>query len=158
MFPSREKAYMKEYARKRNKRLTDKGLCIKCGKRPKLENDLRCVVCHDRILAYDTKWRKQLKKDIYDHYGRICACCGESDPRFLSLDHINNDGNKHRREFGMSVWTLYAWIRNNNFPDSIQVLCYSCNCGKAHNHGICPHKDPLPQERQCESKSSASLT
>ena len=25
-------------------------------------------------------------------------------------------------------------------PDTIQILCFNCNCGRARNGGICPHE------------------
>ena len=34
---------------------------------------------------------------------------------------------------------IYIWLKNNNFPEGFQVLCFNCNCGKARNKGICPH-------------------
>lgn len=35
---------------------------------------------------------------IYSHYGRECKCCGETEPIFLTLDHINDDGSAQRRK------------------------------------------------------------
>lgn len=29
-----------------------------------------------------------------------CACCGDGHIEFLTIDHINGDGNKHRKEIG----------------------------------------------------------
>jgi hypothetical protein len=34
----------------------------------------------------------KFKRLAYDILGNKCACCGETNPVFLSLDHINNDG------------------------------------------------------------------
>lgn len=79
-----------------------------------------------------------VKNTVMDHYGWICACCGEDNPFFLSIDHIDNDGAEHRREVGKGHVT-WKWIIDNDFPDSLQVLCYNCNCGKRVNRGICPH-------------------
>ena len=82
------------------------------------------------------------KKIILERYGRDCACCGESEFNFLTLDHINNDGAQHRREIGGKTgYNMYRWLINNELPDGFQTLCYNCNCGKARNGGICPHKD-----------------
>ena len=79
---------------------------------------------------------------IYDEYGNECSCCGERNQLFLTLDHVNNDGKKHKDKTGrrLSGNRLYDWIIINNFPDIIQLLCYNCNMGKARNKGICPHQ------------------
>lgn len=41
-----------------------------------------------------THWTLKLK--IITHYGGKCTCCEEKEIRFLCIDHINNDGKKHR--------------------------------------------------------------
>lgn len=92
------------------------------------------------------KWRKELKLEIFIHYGGNapkCACCGEPIYEFLTLDHINNDGGKHRKELNpkkQSSTTYYVWIKQNNYPEGYQILCMNCNFGKRMNNGICPHK------------------
>lgn len=99
------------------------------------------------------KYKAKLLRQIFEHYGRECACCGETDPLFLTIDHINNDGAAHRREMGykngyrytLASTDLHCWIRANGFPDTFQVLCFNCNCGKARNHGICPHRETRRQ-------------
>lgn len=87
----------------------------------------------------------EYRKIVVDAYGCECACCGEKESLFLELDHVNNDGWKHREEIGNSARTLVYWAIRNNFPDSIQILCSNCNQGKKRNHGICPHKQKKDQ-------------
>ena len=89
--------------------------------------------------------RDEVRRKVYGHYGDACACCGETEPMFLSLDHTNNDGAEHRRELGYdgngkgaSSATL-SWLKRNNYPEGFQVLCMNCNHGKARNGGVCPH-------------------
>jgi len=36
----------------------------------------------------------KLKTMVYNHYGWLCNCCGETTPKFLTIDHVNNDGYK----------------------------------------------------------------
>lgn len=70
-------------------------------------------------------------------YGEKCACCGEHNWAFLEFDHINNDGKQHRIE--LSTEKMITWLVNNDFPDTIQLLC--CNCNKAKGlYGQCPHQ------------------
>jgi hypothetical protein len=59
--------------------------------------------------------------------------------KFLTVDHINNDGAAHRKKVVSAK--LYTWLEENRFPVGFQILCYNCNMGKARNGGICPHKD-----------------
>jgi hypothetical protein len=75
-------------------------------------------------------------------YGGCCQCCGEAEPVFLAIDHINNDGAAHRRELGIDRQmgggaTFYRWLVTNGFPPGFQVLCHNCNWAKSH--GGCPH-------------------
>jgi hypothetical protein len=77
------------------------------------------------------------KMIVLSHYGTKCACCGESEIMFLTIDHVNNDGAKHRKEMGSGSKT-YKWLIDNNFPEGFQTLCYNCNCGRRHD--VCPHK------------------
>ena len=49
--------------------------------------------------------------------GYRCACCGECEPLFLTLDHIENNGSQHRKEIGtLGGAKLYKWIINHGFP------------------------------------------
>ena len=67
-----------------------------------------------------------------------CNCCGESEIKFLSIDHIENDGSEHRKKIGKN--NLYYWLKLNGYPKGFQVLCYNCNFAKGH-YGKCPHKN-----------------
>lgn len=80
-----------------------------------------------------------LKAEAYIAYGGyVCACCGETERAFLTLDHINNDGNEHRKIVGRGD-LIYRWLKVNGYPPIVQVLCMNCNFGKRMNGGICPH-------------------
>jgi|TARA_R100001530_G_scaffold21901_2_gene18007 hypothetical protein len=82
--------------------------------------------------------RKRIRLEVLQYYAGIyprCACCGESHYEFLGIDHINNDGAKHRKEIGA---TIYGWLKKNNFPEGFQVLCHNCNLAKGF-YGRCPH-------------------
>jgi hypothetical protein len=81
--------------------------------------------------------------EVFAAYGNKCACCPETEPKFLSIDHIDGAGNQHRLEvFGnknVAGLRFYSWLRRNNFPPGFQLLCFNCNLAKGH-WGICPHK------------------
>lgn len=92
-------------------------------------------------------WAK-LRHEVFMAYGGyICNCCGETEPLFLSIDHVNNDGAKHRRQLGYNSGNgkgassrTWKWLKDNNYPEGFQVLCMNCNLGKARNKGKCPHQ------------------
>ena len=91
----------------------------------------------------DRNRNTRLRREALTHYSQgtmKCACCGEGMIRFLCIDHVNNDGAEHRREIGRTT-NIYRYLIKENFPEGYQVLCFNCNCGKAYNYGICPHKE-----------------
>lgn len=92
------------------------------------------------IVSIKTRAKfKLLKREVMDAYGGFCSCCGENMIEFLSIDHVNNDGAKHRRESSNGVGSnLYRLLKRNHYPAGYQVLCYNCNMAKAM-YGICPH-------------------
>ena len=115
------------------------GLCNKCkvcdNKKRKtyyLENRLKAI---NNIRINHLK----KKNKCLEYYGAVCACCGESNPGFLTIDHIGNNGAIHRKQ--IKYQSIYNWLVTNNFPDGFQVLCWNCNSGKYYNGGICPHKN-----------------
>lgn len=131
-----------ETKKAKRQRFKDEGLCSRCGKEPPATGLFTCTSCLDQQRRY----HHRLKDEVFEAYGGYrCVCCGESTKEFLTLDHIHNDGSKHRELFGGRnssagfSYSLYLWIIKNNFPPIFQVLCANCNWGKRLN-GICPHQ------------------
>ena len=91
-------------------------------------------------LGKARKWA--LKLEAIKHYGGRCTCCGEAEPKFLELDHKNNDGAIFRRVNGK--WLLGAdfvrWLKKNNWPKNVQLHCSNCNNAR-QRYGICPHQE-----------------
>lgn len=88
------------------------------------------------------RYRTRTKQSIFDYYGTHCACCGETTPVFLVIDHINGGGNEHRRSLSPSGKMgdhLYRWLVREGFPPGFQTLCFNCNHAK-HVLGECPHQ------------------
>lgn len=77
-----------------------------------------------------------VKKICMENYGKFCPC-GEQDIMVLTLDHVNDDGAKHRKELGKSGTGFYLHLRKNNFPQNppLQVLCMNCQYIKRLNLG-----------------------
>lgn len=134
-----------ECSEKDNKLYADRkrrGVCPSCSNSerepPAAPGSILCVECQskqrDRTLS--------LKREVMEAYGGKCQCCGESEIAFLSIDHINNDGYKHRSEIGVGGTIIYSFLKKKGFPkEGFQVLCFNCNHGKHINGGVCPHKD-----------------
>lgn len=117
----------------------------------------------DKILKQGKEWRKKhrdtkairMKKSNYDlkikvlsHYSNgymCCAFCGYSNPVALSIDHVEGDGAKHRRELRAAHTHLYQWLVNSNFPKGFQVLCMNCQYVKRHfRNETCGQRKKLP--------------
>lgn len=88
--------------------------------------------------------RKADKAAVVVAYGGACACCGEVNPAFLTVDHVDNDGARHREQMGQgarkigSGSVMMSWLIKQGFPPGFQLLCANCNLGKA-SLGKCPH-------------------
>lgn len=86
----------------------------------------------------------ELRKQVFAAYGgTVCACCGETEPLFLTIDHVDNNGAEMRRDgtHSRGGTAFYQWLRKSGFPAGFQVLCMNCNLGKHRNGGKCPHHD-----------------
>ena len=88
------------------------------------------------------RYHKAVKTAVFTAYGNVCACCGETEPLFLDIDHMDNDGAEHRKKHKLSTGTqFYMWLIKQKFPSNFQTLCCNCNRGKFRNGGVCPHKE-----------------
>ena len=87
-----------------------------------------------------TERNRQLRIEIIMNLGGKCACCGETEMKFLCLDHIKGGG---RREYSKVTGplTLYRQVKKEGFPkDKYRVLCWNCNSALGF-YGSCPHSD-----------------
>ena len=141
-----------EYQKRKAGRIASQK-CVKCSTRKPKRGCISCGHCikrdfrnykarqadYQRVreISFKAKW----KEPVYQAYGGYrCNCCGQEGEKFLTIDHVNNDGTEHRKEIGKSSWHLFKWLTRNNFPPGFQVLCWNCNMGKRVNRGTCPHK------------------
>lgn len=117
------------------------GLCQFCGKTP-APGVKYCEECRVKSSVRNTKSRNELKRQAISHYSKgqmKCACCNESGLGFLTIDHENGGGNKHRKALGRAASQFYRWLRTNGYPAGYQVLCFNCNIARGL-FGVCPHK------------------
>jgi hypothetical protein len=90
---------------------------------------------------------RHAREEFIIEYGGKCSCCGETDPDFLTLDHVYGGGNSSRKTKSGKIvrksWEGYTWLRKQGWPkDEYRILCWNCNCGRAKpgNFGVCPHE------------------
>lgn len=96
----------------------------------------------EAIRERHTAMRHATRDAVIAGYGGACACCGEDQPLFLTIDHI--DGKKAAGHTKKHVgFKLYALLLREGLPDGYRVLCYNCNSGRERNGGVCPHEQHL---------------
>ena len=134
-------------ALERHKRIIT-GLCRNCT-RPAIVGRKLCVVCAEITRISGRKHVKVAKEIVFNFYGKTCACCGEPERGFLTLDHINNDG----KQDALSRTRNTSWylklarlIRQGHPQEGLRTMCYNCNCGRSRNGGICPHEEQRERE------------
>lgn len=82
---------------------------------------------------------RKLRNAVFNYYGWICKCCGETGKSFLTIDHKNNNGAAERKN-GLKEKSLLRHIIKSAFPDTYQILCMNCNFSKKINGGTCEHQ------------------
>lgn len=108
-----------------------------CGKIAVYKN-LECESCRQK------RYSARVRSETIEAYGGKCKCCGENSQEFLTIDHINGDGARHRNEIygaqrSHAGVTFYKWLKKQGFPtDNYRLLCYNCNCSLGF-FGYCPH-------------------
>lgn len=98
------------------------------------------LVNRERVLKKQKEYRNYHKILVFAKYSNNdikCACCGERQLEFLSIDHVNGGGTKHRKKIGNK--NIYLWIVQNSYPDGFRVLCHNCNQAFGF-FGYCPHQ------------------
>ena len=85
------------------------------------------------------KKRPKLKLEVLAYYGLgVCQCviCGESRVDCLSIDHIANNGQEHRRTLTSRYKGshFYKYLKDNGYPDGYQTLCMNCQWVKKAEH------------------------
>ena len=144
-------AERKVYDAERRRKFLDAGLCFRCGKYPPRDGITTCEQCRGRDsatvrksarrvqeerrregrLSYSGEQNRILRAEALVRYGGQCVLCGETEPVFLTIDHINGGGNQHRRSVGRNFGSggFIRWLRRQGWPEGYRTLCFNCNIG-----------------------------
>jgi hypothetical protein len=88
---------------------------------------------------------EKLKSLVFLRLGNACDCCGETEHRFLTIDHVRGSGREHRRLRNRGQYAIYYDIRESGFDRSwYRLLCMNCNFAM-RTGDPCPHRIPLLQ-------------
>lgn len=98
-------------------------------------------------IPYETASHRRMRLALLAHYSGgvpTCACCGETRIEFLSLDHVNGGGARHRAGLrGNASRSIYRDLTMRGYPPGFRVLCHNCNLAIGL-YGYCPHAEPMP--------------
>ncbi len=136
----------------RNSRVKERRMLPEMKDKRKIEARKRYVLNKEEILKNTSKYyfknrkrrlqqskeiNRKLREDVLLIYGNKCVCCDESTFEFLTIDHVNNDGARHRKK--VSSTKLYRELRTyGTVNPNYQLLCWNCNITKA-KYKKCPH-------------------
>lgn len=115
-----------------DRRLRNKasGVCPNCGRELEV-GFTKCTQCRSKSAELR---RSDVQSTIEAYGGYVCLGCGETEPIFLTLDHIDNDGGGSKRVVRGSGF--YTQQRKSGYKDRIQILCFNCNLAKSRNKGV----------------------
>lgn len=127
--------------KERRAELLARGLCACCARSPTIPEQAYCKACSKRRRERARGRLLETRQAVLKMYGESCACCGETEFAFLTVDHKNNDGWKERKPNGKNFTSAEMICRNllKKKRKDIQILCYNCNCAK-QRMGYCPHR------------------
>jgi hypothetical protein len=126
----------------------------KCSRCKKLKNESEFAVATRRGGSYLRSQCRECRRsqrndytaklrlatiDYYSNGKRKCACCGEKEIKFLTIEHIDGCGREKRKEQGQGT-AIHFWLRKNHYPTGFEILCFNCNCAKGA-YGKCPHNN-----------------
>jgi hypothetical protein len=92
-----------------------------------------------RLSEINKKVAQRAKEEGYQAYGGKCCCCGETEIRFMTIDHITPINDRNRSHSGTALWKR---LRQLGWPkDEYRMMCFNCNIARHWNDGVCPHEE-----------------
>ncbi len=119
---------------------------LDCFSSHKNSRDRKQSWCRSCVAMRVRENKRKDRAELIADLGGKCACCGEDTYEFLQIDHINDDGHKHRYHEGKkytSTGNRYSYIsipRLRDHIEELQVLCANCHNAKSF-YGGCPHQN-----------------
>lgn len=99
----------------------------------------------EAVNARARDYGQRMRAKLLEEYGGKCACCGETEPKFIALDHVNGGGTRQRYIGKNGRWTssmkpIAIIVKREGYPKDgrYQLLCHNCNSAKGF-YGVCPH-------------------
>jgi len=101
-----------------------------------------------RLSRNTAAFKGHVRRTVRAYLGNKCVCCGVMEQEFLSVDHVRNNGAKHRREKGREAWMWEVWkaIKEKRIVTDYQLMCFNCNFSKHFGKGVCVHKRRAAKE------------
>lgn len=98
----------------------------------------------ETVNAKARDYGQRMRRKMLEVYGGKCACCGETEEKFLALDHVNGGGTAHKKGGGVNCKPIAIIIKREGYPQDgrYQVLCHNCNMAKGF-YGVCPHTQKM---------------
>ena len=111
----------------------------------------------DSIRASERSRYSNARRNALEILGGICAECNESEIEFLTIDHVNNDGNlevKHHKQIFFDI------IKGRSDNSRFQVLCRNCNSGKLNEliHNKLPESSHSFNGDPCKRCNNTKIT
>lgn len=92
-----------------------------------------------RHREYAKRRYHEVRSEMLAAYGGRCTCCGETEPAFLTIEHVNQDGASHRRLLSSPAGVIPD-LKKRGWPkDGFTLHCWNCNAANYFSGG-CPHR------------------
>ena len=117
------------------------GYCRQCLTREAVAGITSCSICRERCSKKSAAQRRIVRLEVIERYGGRCVCCGNSNPKYLELDHKNDDGNVEREALPSSIRgaRYFKMVLSQPKREDLQILC--ANCHGAKRYGGCTASD-----------------
>ena len=103
----------------------------------------------DVVAASTKQYRDGIFEATIAVLGGKCVWCGEFEKEFLTIDHVDNDGNSERK-FGSIGWKRKI-LDGKSDISKYRVLCHNCNLGRYRLDPVHHYADRLlaGREKKC---------
>ena len=86
---------------------------------------------YEAMMYYTLRYNPSATKPQCNCPGHVETCI-----ELLAIDHKKK---RTKKEKGLTGKSFYKYLKENNYPEGYQVLCFSCNFVKELYNGKCPH-------------------